>query len=80
MQALHIEIEGATCNCSPEPSRLSDTSMTSEQWLEVYGLKAKKLTFDNLVESLAFKHCNGMVQLPLPPKHKRTGKVELASI
>lgn len=79
MQALRIEIEGATCNCSPELPKLSDASMTSEQWLEVHGLRAKKLTFENLVESLAFKHCNGMVQLPLLPKHKRTGKVEMVS-
>ncbi len=80
IQALRIEIEGATCNCSPpEPPQISDTSMTSEQWLEVYGLRAKKLTFENLVKSLAFKHCNGMVQLPLRPKHKRTGKIEMVS-
>ncbi len=81
IQALGIEMgaQGATCNCSPEPPKLSDASMTSEQWLGAYGLKAKKLLFDNLVQSLAFKHCNGMVQIPLPPKHKRTGKVEMVS-
>ncbi len=79
IQALRIEMGGATCNCSPEPPKLSDTSITSEQWLEVYGLKAKKLMFDHLVQSLAFKHCNGIVQIPLPPKHKRTGKVEMVS-
>ena len=66
-----------SCYCSPEASKLSDDSLTSEQWLGEYGLKGRKLMFEDLVRSLAFRHCNGIVRVPLPPKHKRTDKVEM---
>ena len=66
---LEISLSGA--------SGSSEDYMTSEQWLEVHGLKANKLTYNDLIGSLAFKHCNGRVQLPRPSKSTPTGSVEM---
>ena len=56
----------------------SEDYMTSRQWLEVHGVKASKLMFRDLVGSLAFRHCNGRVQMPRPSKLS-TGSVEMVS-
>lgn len=55
----------------------SEDYMMSSQWLEVHGLKANKLMFQDLVGSLAFRHCNGCVQMPHPSKSSPSGCVEM---
>ena len=79
IQALRIELGGACYQSCPDMREPCNDSMTSEQWLANHGLRGKKLMFEDLVRSLAFRHCNGIVQIPLPPKHKRTEKIEMLS-
>lgn len=57
----------------------SEDYMTSSQWLGVHGLKANKLMFKDLVGSLAFRHCNGRVQMPHLSKSSSTGSVEMVN-
>ena len=80
IQALRIELGGACYNSCPDVRGPCNDSKTTEQWLVAHGLKENKLMFEDLVRSLAFKHCNGIVQIPLPPKHKRTEKVEMVRV
>ena len=79
IQALCVEesgyLEGLEFN--GDSDTISEDYMTSEQWLEVHGLKANKLLYHNLVGSLAFRHCNGRVQLPRPSKPISAGLVEM---
>jgi len=79
IQALQIEMGGAYHHGNDEPLTVSNDSMTSGQWLGEHGLKCSKLMFEDLVGSLAFKHCNGTIQIPRPPKHMRGDKVEVVS-
>ena len=79
IQALRLEEtggEGSEFIATSDGSG-SEDYMTSTQWLEVHGLKANKLTFQDLVGSLAFRHCNGRVQMPCPSKSCSTGSVEM---
>ncbi|KAK0045323.1 von Willebrand factor A domain-containing protein 3B-like isoform X1 [Biomphalaria pfeifferi] len=41
--------------------------MSSKEWLEVYGLIAKKLGLDDILSSVAFKHSDGVFNKLLPP-------------
>ena len=59
---------------------VSEDYMTSDRWLEVHGLRANKLMFQDLVGSLAFRHCKGRVQLPRPSRPTSSGTIEMASI
>ena len=47
---------------------------------QIYGLKAKKLRYEDLVSSLAFQHCNGIVQIPVPKYKKSTQTIEVVSL
>eukprot|EP00795_Rhopilema_esculentum_P000270 gene270-9918_t len=42
--------------------------MSSKQWLARHGLKAKKLGFYDFLQTLAFKHCDGVVDIQHAPK------------
>ena len=80
IQALRLEEngggEGSEFMAASDGSG-SEDYMMSTQWLQVHGLKAKKLMFHDLVGSLAFRHCNGRVQMPRPSKSSSTGTVEM---
>ena len=43
--------------------------MGSADWLNINGLKAKKLTFNDLLGKVAFRHCDGVVNLKRAPAH-----------
>lgn len=79
IQALCVEESGYLVGSefNKADDAISEDYMTSEQWLEVHGLKANKLMYHNLVGSLAFRHCNGQVQLPHPSKPISAGSVEM---
>ena len=40
----------------------SEDFMTSAEWLAVHGVRSNKLTFNDLVGSLAFRHCDGTLK------------------
>lgn len=45
----------------------SEMYMSSRDWLKRHGLKSKKLLFYDLLQSLAFKHCDGVVDIQTAP-------------
>lgn len=48
--------------------------------VQIYGMKAKKLRYEDLVASVAFKHCNGIVQIPAPKYKKGTEVIEMVRV
>ena len=42
--------------------------MSSKQWLARHGLRAKKIDFFDFLQTLAFKHCDGVVDIQHAPK------------
>lgn len=48
-------------------ARKDEQYMSSKEWLEVYGLSAKKLGLDDILSSVAFKHSDGVITKLLPP-------------
>ena len=40
----------------------SELYMSSKQWLQQHSLKRKKLTFYDFLQTVAFKHCDGVTQ------------------
>lgn len=47
--------------------------------LQINGLEAKKLCYKDLVNSLAFHHCNGTVQIPVPKYKSEIQAIEVVS-
>ncbi|KAJ7325717.1 Von Willebrand factor A [Desmophyllum pertusum] len=45
----------------------SEMYMSSRDWLKRHGLKGKKLVFYDLLQTLAFKHCDGVVDIQMAP-------------
>uniref|UniRef100_A0A3Q0KL76 VWFA domain-containing protein n=1 Tax=Schistosoma mansoni TaxID=6183 RepID=A0A3Q0KL76_SCHMA len=41
--------------------------MSSKEWLSIHGLKAQHLDFYDLLVSVSFKHCDGVVNVLKPP-------------
>jgi len=41
--------------------------MSSREWLDRHGLKAKRLGFYDILAGVAFKHQDGVVDLKMPP-------------
>lgn len=82
IQALCLEENAGDEGSEVEGGSGSSTSedyMTSVQWLEVHGLRTNKLMYQDLIGSLAFKHCKGRVQLPRPSNATPTGSVEMVN-
>ena len=50
-----------------EKSSRGELYMSSKQWLARHGLKAKKIGFYDFLQTLAFKHCDGVVDIQHPP-------------
>lgn len=44
-----------------------ETDMTSADWLKIFGIDAQKLDFFSILQSAAFRHCDGVVTLLKPP-------------
>lgn len=47
--------------------------------LQIRGIRAKKLRYEDLVSSLAFLHCNGIVQTPVPKYRSETQTIEMVT-
>ncbi len=47
--------------------------------IQMNGLKAKKLLYTDLVYSLAFHHCNGTMQIPVPRLKHEIKAVEMVN-
>ncbi|CAH8502485.1 unnamed protein product [Schistosoma turkestanicum] len=47
--------------------RKREECMSSKEWLSIYGLKAQHLDFYDLLASVSFKHCDGVVNVLKPP-------------
>jgi len=43
--------------------------MASADWLKIYGIDAQKLDFFSVLQSAAFRHCDGVVTLLKPPEN-----------
>ncbi|KAH8876044.1 von Willebrand factor A domain-containing protein 3B [Schistosoma japonicum] len=54
-----------TNNC--EFGRKREEHMSSKEWLSIHGLKAQHLDFYDLLASVSFKHCDGVVNVLKPP-------------
>jgi hypothetical protein len=44
-----------------------ENDMPSADWLKIYGIDAQKLDFFSVLQSAAFRHCDGVVTLLKPP-------------
>ncbi|CAF4057996.1 unnamed protein product [Adineta steineri] len=44
-----------------------ENDMTSAEWLKNFGIDAQKLDFFSVLQSAAFKHCDGVVKVLKPP-------------
>lgn len=44
-----------------------ENDMSSADWLQTYGIEAQKLDFFSVLQSAAFRHCDGVVTLLKPP-------------
>ncbi|KAK3738170.1 hypothetical protein QZH41_019678, partial [Actinostola sp. cb2023] len=51
----------------PKAGSKSELYMSSKEWLKRHGLKNRKLGFYDLLQTLAFKHCDGVVDIQRPP-------------
>jgi hypothetical protein len=45
-----------------------ENDMPSIDWLKIYGMDAQKLDFFSVLQSAAFRHCDGVVTLLKPPE------------
>jgi len=45
-----------------------ENEMASEDWLKIYGIDAQKLDYFSVLQSAAFRHCDGVVTLLKPPE------------
>lgn len=44
-----------------------ENEMASIDWLKIYGMDAQKLDFFSVLQSAAFRHCDGVIKLLKPP-------------
>lgn len=67
--ALHV------CTCS-----IRWIASINSPLLQINGLKVKKVLYEDLINSLAFHHCNGTVQIPVPKYKSETQAIEMVRI
>ncbi|CAF1582905.1 unnamed protein product [Rotaria magnacalcarata] len=48
-----------------------ENEMSSADWLKIHGIDAQKLDFFSVLQSAAFRHCDGVVTLLKPPADSR---------
>ena len=52
----------------PRPISLKDEQyMSSREWLQIYGLDARKLGLYDVLGGVAFKHLDGVIDIMQPP-------------
>ncbi|XP_016155190.1 PREDICTED: von Willebrand factor A domain-containing protein 3B isoform X2 [Ficedula albicollis] len=54
----------------PLPKHISDNYLTSEKWLQKYGLKAQKLTLYDALADCVFRHVDGLVDIKTKPENE----------
>ncbi|KAL2310675.1 hypothetical protein Nmel_002341, partial [Mimus melanotis] len=54
----------------PLPKHVTDKHLTSEKWLQKYGLKAQKLTLYDALADCVFRHVDGLVDIKTKPEHE----------
>lgn len=52
----------------PLQKHISDKYLTSEKWLQKYGLKAQKLTLYDALADCTFRHADGIVDIKTKPE------------
>lgn len=52
----------------PLPKHITDKYLTSEKWLQKYGLKAQKLTLYDALADCVFRHVDGLVDIKTKPE------------
>ncbi|TRZ19423.1 hypothetical protein HGM15179_007691 [Zosterops borbonicus] len=52
----------------PLPKHITDKYLTSEKWLQRYGLKAQKLTLYDALADCVFRHVDGLVDIKTKPE------------
>lgn len=52
----------------PLPKHVTDKYLTSEKWLQKYGLKAQKLTLYDALADCVFRHVDGLVDIKTKPE------------
>ena len=50
-----------------EEEIINEDYLSSEDWLKIHGLAAKKLELFDVLAENAFKHCDGVVDLSIAP-------------
>lgn len=58
----------ATKGDHPLQKHTSDKYLTSEKWLQKYGLKAQKLTLYDALADCTFRHADGIVDIKTKPE------------
>ncbi|KAM7066700.1 LOW QUALITY PROTEIN: von Willebrand factor A domain-containing protein 3B [Acridotheres tristis] len=54
----------------PLPKHITDKYLTSEKWLQKYGLKAQKLTLHDALADCVFRHVGGLVDIKTKPENE----------
>lgn len=65
----------------PLQKHASDKYLTSEKWLQKYGLKAQKLTLYDALADCTFRHADGIVDIKTKPEDEssRTDAVSIVN-
>lgn len=54
----------------PLPKHITDKYLTSEKWLQKYGLEAQKLTLYDALADCVFHHVDGLVDMKTKPENE----------
>lgn len=55
---------------NPLPKHITDKYLTSEKWLQKYGLEAQKLTLYDALADCVFRHVDGLVDIKTKPENE----------
>jgi hypothetical protein len=67
IQAIHLEKQATSSRAGQLPSHakpIKEDYMTSSEWLKIHGMRLNNLLFADLVNKLAFQHCEGVLHNP----------------
>ena len=48
-------------------TKIDEEYLSTEEWLKIYGLSAKKLQLFDVLAHVAFRHCDGVVDIKQAP-------------
>lgn len=64
----------------PIQKHKSDEYLTSEEWLQRYGLKAQKLTLYDALADCTFRHADGIVDIKTKPEDESSQTDAVSSV